>query len=171
MLRHLFQQEGLHQSHGLPHLDPIQTTRGVRRKGKNYVLGVRNLIIPLFPVWHSGNCLLLFLLPKSNCQLLSLTELWFTQIPTQKSGFFTIINCQKTATDTDPPPNLMPWYILKWRNSTCRQVKQSIQERQRCAESAGFCHRLKYTEDLLNFSGKGELDCLAELLNSVINGD
>lgn len=54
---------------------------------------------------------------------------------------------------------------------SCRQVKCKASKKGKVGQKVqAFHHRFKCTEDILNFSGKGQPDCLAELVNSVING-
>jgi len=66
----------------------------------------------------------------------------------------------------------MPRYILKWRNSLNLAGKSNAEHLKNAKlgqKVQAFCHRLTCTEDILNFSGKGQLDYLAELINSVID--
>lgn len=68
MLRHLSQQGGLHLSHGLPHLDPIQTTGEVRKK-------VKFCLRCWQPPNTTFSCLAFWeiVFPKNNYYLISLT--------------------------------------------------------------------------------------------------
>ena len=62
----------------------------------------------------------------------------------------------------------MPRYTLKWRNSLNLAGKSNAEHLKTgklCRRCRLSIIRLKCSEDILNFSGKGQLDYLAELVN------